>query len=96
MRYQQDLGTIKTRHWAALWRSNILNLEHLQSLTGQSGFVAIDVEPWGEASMDVAEIGLSLIYHFDLSMAEQRRKTIQQLQSQVSITTHTIKISGRE
>lgn len=46
--------------------------------------------------MDVAETGLSLIHPFDLSKVEQPPKTIQQLQTQVSITTYSVKIIGRE
>lgn len=46
--------------------------------------------------MDVAEIGLAVIHPFDLSDIEQPPKTIQQLQSQISVTTYSIKISGRE
>lgn len=95
MRYQANAGNLKTRHWAALWQSNIPTLSCLKDLTAQSGFVAMDAEPWGPEGVDVAEVGLSLIRPFDVSQIEQPPTTIQQLRKCLSISTYSIKICRR-
>ncbi|EGX89246.1 hypothetical protein CCM_07498 [Cordyceps militaris CM01] len=94
MRYSQNPGTLKTKHWSTLWRSNISDLGTIQ--TSQVGFVAIDAEPWGPKSLDVAEVGLSLIFPFDLSKVNQPPKTMEELRGHLEIETYSIKICGRE
>ncbi|KAF1735368.1 hypothetical protein CRV24_004291 [Beauveria bassiana] len=56
----------------------------------------MDAEPWGPKSVDVAEVGLSLICPFDLSEVDQPPKTLQELRGHLGIETYSIKICGRE
>ncbi|KAM3429063.1 hypothetical protein NHJ13734_008328 [Beauveria thailandica] len=56
----------------------------------------MDAEPWGLKSVDVAEVGLSFIYPFDLSEVDQPPKTLQELRGHLEIETYAIKIRGRE
>ncbi|KAM3509816.1 hypothetical protein MY10362_000367 [Beauveria mimosiformis] len=56
----------------------------------------MDAEPWGPKSVDVAEVGLSLICPFDLSEVDQPPKTIEELRGHLEIETYAIKICGRE
>lgn len=95
MRYQDNSAPWKTKHWSKLWHSNITNIACLKSLTSQKGFVAIDAEPWGHDSTHIAEIGLSLIQPFELSSIQGPITTLEELQTQLSISTYSIKISAR-
>ncbi|KAK2616460.1 hypothetical protein QQS21_000702 [Conoideocrella luteorostrata] len=96
MRYHRTPNFFRTRHWAKLWQNNIPDLESLQICMGKTGFVAIDAEPWGDQSALVAEIALSLVYPFDRSNFDQCPNTTSQLRSGLRISTHCVKISGRE
>lgn len=56
----------------------------------------MDAEPWGPKSVDVAEVGLSLICPFDLHDVDQPPKTIEELRGHLDIETYAIKICDRE
>ncbi|KAI0164320.1 hypothetical protein GGR52DRAFT_559254 [Hypoxylon sp. FL1284] len=102
MRYHHGCRLFKTKHWGALWQSNVPDLDTLKER--QCTFVAIDFE--GRASkdgpLDITEIGLAVLYPPVASKSpspdglRHQGQSLENFSEQNAIESHWIRVRGRE
>lgn len=62
MRYAKNCRNLDTRHWEALWESNVPDVATLKSQVSSCGVVVVDAEPWNNGGpIDCREFGIAYI-----------------------------------
>lgn len=62
MRYAKNCRNLDTRHWEALWESNLPDLATLKSQVSSCGIVVVDAEPWNIGGpTECREFGIAYI-----------------------------------
>ncbi|KAI7776327.1 hypothetical protein LA080_005462 [Diaporthe eres] len=99
MRYAKNCRNLDTRHWEALWESNIPDLAALKSQVNSCGIVVVDAEPWNnDGPTDCREFGIAYIppiqsFHSDdLDLP----RTLVSYQQHNGIQSRCYHIRGRE
>lgn len=99
MRYAKNCRNLDTRHWEALWESNIPDLAVLKSQVNSCGIVVVDAEPWNiDGPTDCREFGIAYIppiqtFHSDdLDLP----RTLVSYQQHYGIQSRCYHIRGRE
>ncbi|KAJ4163351.1 hypothetical protein LMH87_005086 [Akanthomyces muscarius] len=92
------------RHWEELWQNNLFDLKATKEIAGTTAFVAMDTEPWSDQvghnpdAREACEIGIALLLPLACHSkpTSEPPRTLEEIHQRFNISSHCIRIRGRE